>query len=317
MLQSDLTIGCGMNRLIVSLLSLSLVCGPCALAQDVASATKSDYPPNFLPNGYRPLPPHFQPRRVIAADLEKVEVAPPPLPIYQQPAIPTEGYLWVPGYWAWRKSVPDYFWVPGTWVRPPQSGLLWTPPYWSRVDGGYAFHAGYWAIEVGFYGGIDYGFGYTGRGYQGGRWEHGTFTYNRATNNLGSIKISGVYDQAVDADSAASRLSFNGSRLGTTTQPSRHHETLAGERHVEATSEQQKHLELAGMDRSLYSKLNNDKPGVAATPHAGIFTGPGITSSRPSSQTAQSSDDGLLTHKGVEPPHTPDIPDRTEKPVSK
>jgi len=62
----------------------------------------------------------------------------------------------VPGFWAWRKSVPDYFWVPGTWVQPPQPGLLWTPPYWSRVDGGYAFHGGYWAAEVGFYGGINF-----------------------------------------------------------------------------------------------------------------------------------------------------------------
>ncbi len=34
-----------------------------------------------------------------------------------------------------------------------------------------SFHAGYWAEQVGFYGGIDYGYGYTGDGYQGGRWE--------------------------------------------------------------------------------------------------------------------------------------------------
>lgn len=30
-------------------------------------------------------------------------------------------------------------------------------PYWSRVDGDYAFHGGYWAAEVGFYGEVDYG----------------------------------------------------------------------------------------------------------------------------------------------------------------
>jgi hypothetical protein len=149
---------------------------------------------------YTPLPPHFQPRRLIAADMDKVNAAPPPLPSYEQPTIPAQGYLWVPGFWAWRKSVPDYFWVPGTWVQPPQPGLLWTPPYWSRVDGGYAFHAGYWAAEIGFYGGINYGYGYPGDGYQGGRWENGVFSYNRAVNNLGSLGITNVYDQSVTAD---------------------------------------------------------------------------------------------------------------------
>jgi WXXGXW repeat (2 copies) len=281
-----------MQKLFAGLLSMFLMFGSCALAQDGSSATKPDYPPNFPPSGYRPLPPHFQPRRVIAADPEKVNVAPPPLPSYEQPPNPAEGYLWVPGFWAWRKSVPDYFWVPGTWVRPPQSGLLWTPPYWSRVEGGYAFHAGYWAAEVGFYGGIDYGFGYAGNGYQGGRWENSTFNYNRAVNNLGSLDISGVYDQAVTADNSVSRPSFNGGRRGTAARPSRHQEELADARHIEATPEQQKHFELAAIDRSLYSKQNNGVPGVAATQHAGIFAGPDTTTqSHTPNQTAQSDSD--------------------------
>jgi len=268
-----------MQKLVAGLVFLSLVGGPCAFAQDT-NAADPDFPPSFPPNGYRPLPPHFQPRRVIAADMDKVNVAPPPLPSYEQPTIPAEGYLWVPGYWAWRKSVPvDHFWVPGTWVRPPQPGLLWTPPYWSRAEGGYAFHAGYWAAEVGFYGGINYGYGYTGNGYQGGRWENGTFFYNHAVNNLGSLGIANVYDQAVTADDNDARVSFNGGRRGTTARPTRHQEALASERHVAATAEQQKHFEWAAMDRSLYSKLNDGEPGVAATPHAGVLDGAGITRS--------------------------------------
>jgi len=35
----------------------------------------------------------------------------------------------------------------------------------------------YWGPVVGFYGGINYGFGYFGRGYEGGRWEHDHFYY--------------------------------------------------------------------------------------------------------------------------------------------
>jgi len=30
-----------------------------------------------------------------------VGFAPPALPVYVQPPIPGEGYVWMPGYWAW------------------------------------------------------------------------------------------------------------------------------------------------------------------------------------------------------------------------
>jgi hypothetical protein len=278
------TIGKAMQKLVAGLVFLSLTCGPWSFAQDKISADKSDFPSNFPPNAYMPLPPHFQPRRVIAADIEKVSIPPPPIPSYEQPAIPAQGCLWVPGFWAWRKSVPDYFWVPGTWVQPPQPGLLWTPPYWSRVDDGYAFHAGYWADQVGFYGGIDYGYGYAGDGYHGGRWDDESFYYNRAANNLGSLDISNVYDQAVTADDDAVRVSFNGGRRGTAARPTRDQETLASTPHIGATPEQQKHFELAAMDRSLYSKLNNGEPGLAATGLAGVLSGAEIT--RSNSRTA-------------------------------
>ena len=29
-----------------------------------------------------------------------VSFGPPPLPIYEQPIIPGDGYIWTPGYWA-------------------------------------------------------------------------------------------------------------------------------------------------------------------------------------------------------------------------
>ena len=94
-------------------------------------------------------------------------VSPPPeLPVYEQPPIPAPGYLWTPGYWA---SGPNgYFWVPGTWVQPPAVGVLWTPGYWGWRDGIYVWNAGYWGPHIGFYGGVNYGFGYVGVGYEGG-----------------------------------------------------------------------------------------------------------------------------------------------------
>ena len=90
-----------------------------------------------------------------------VDIEPPPLPVYDQPPIPAPGYLWVPGYWAWDDDT-GYYWVPGTWVLPPEPELLWTPGYWGWSDGVYVFYDGYWGPQIGFYGGVAYGFGYTG-----------------------------------------------------------------------------------------------------------------------------------------------------------
>ena len=98
--------------------------------------------------------------------------------------MPGPGYLWSPGNWSWDEERADYYWVPGTWVEPPRPGLLWTPGYWGAFAGGFIFHPGYWGDRVGFYGGINYGFGYGGVGYEGGRWDHGQFFYNRTVNNL-------------------------------------------------------------------------------------------------------------------------------------
>ena len=104
-----------------------------------------------------------------------ISVAPPLLPAYDQPPCPQDGYLWTPGYWAYG---PDgYYWVDGVWVAPPRVGFLWTPGYWGFADGFYAFHTGYWGPTVGFYGGVNYGFGYFGHGYGGGSWQGNTFRY--------------------------------------------------------------------------------------------------------------------------------------------
>ena len=266
---SGFLIGQKMRKLAAGLISLSLTCGPYAFAQSSSTTISS----NFPSAGYLQVPPHFQPRPLDAA--HKISMPPPPMPSYAQPAIPEEGYLWMPGFWARREDVRDYYWVPGTWLKPPREGLLWTPPYWSRVDGGYVFHDGYWAQAVGFYGGIDYGFGYSGDGYQGGHWDNGIFSYNRATNNLGSLNIAHVYDQAIaDADQSI-RVSFNGGSRGTKAQPTvqQEIEMLARDRHVVPTAEQQQHFEMAAKDRSLYSKLNRNQPSVAATARAGVFEG--------------------------------------------
>jgi hypothetical protein len=85
--------------------------------------------------------------------------------------------------------------VPGTWVHPPTANVLWTPPYWGWGDGVYLFHDGYWGPHVGYYGGVNYGYGYGGVGFEGGRWDGGNFSYNRSVSNFGSVSVTNVYQQ--------------------------------------------------------------------------------------------------------------------------
>ena len=143
-------------------------------------------------------------------------VAPPALPVYVQPPIPGPGYLWIPGYWAYDGT--EWYWVPGYWSMPAAADLYWTPGYWTwnDADNDYVFNAGYWGPVVGFYGGIDYGYGYTGQGYHGGYWRDHRFFYNRAVNNLDGANIAQVFNQPVPAQPGG--VAFNGGRGGTTDQ---------------------------------------------------------------------------------------------------
>ena len=132
--------------------------------------------------------------------------APPPLPEEGQPENAVEGTLWVPGYWGWTAN--SFYWVRGAWMRPPRVGLLWTPGYWVLVGTVYVFHPGYWGPRVGYYGGINYGYGYYGSGYSGGRWEGKRFLYNAAVSHVNTRVIHDSYREPPRMDLAGSRESF-------------------------------------------------------------------------------------------------------------
>ena len=196
-----------------------------------------------------------------------IRVGPPVLPVYAQPICPVAGYLWVPGYWAYG---PDgYYWVPGAWVAPPAVGLLWTPGYWAFTGGFYRWNAGYWGPQVGFYGGINYGFGYTGVGYAGGYWRGNNFYYNRAVTNVNVNVVHNTYNTSVHASD--NHVSFNGGRGGINARPTAAQEQAARERHVAATSGQQ-HLEsTARANRNQFASVNHGRPAVTATTKAATF----------------------------------------------
>ena len=203
-----------------------------------------------------------------------VNVAPPPLPVYVQPICPGPGYIWTPGYWAWD---PDfgYYWVPGTWVLAPFYGALWTPGYWGWSGGLFIWHPGYWGPVVGFYGGINYGFGYTGYGYVGGYWRGGAFYYNRVVNNVNVTIVRNVYSRRV-VNVTRARVSYNRGPGGIALRPTTAQLSAARQRRSGPVSIQERHQRAARTDPRERVAVNHGRPAVAATPRPGVFTGRGV-----------------------------------------
>ena len=208
----------------------------------------------------------------------QVRVAPPPLPIYVQPPCPVAGWLWTPGYWRWGPA--GYFWVPGTWVAPPRIGLLWTPGYWGFVGGLYVWHAGYWGPHVGFYGGVNYGFGYDGDGYFGGRWIGRKFAYNRAVTRVNVTIIHNTYRETVINHVTVMRVSYNGGPGGVRTLPTAQERFAEQERHFPPTALQRQQVRRAQREPELLARENLGHPIIAATARPGAFHARGVVRAR-------------------------------------
>jgi hypothetical protein len=215
-----------------------------------------------------------------------IHIGPPVMPVYAQPICPAPGYLWTPGYWAYG---PDgYFWVPGTWVLAPTPGYLWTPGYWGWGGGGYFWHTGYWGPHVGFYGGINYGFGYGGVGFVGGTWHGGVFAYNTAVTNVNTTVIHNTYvnNTVVNNTTVNNHVSYNGGTGGITAQPTAAEQAAANEHHIQPTAVQTQHEQAASSNRSLLASVNHGQPAVAATAKPGVFKGEGVVAARPANSSA-------------------------------
>ena len=216
---------------------------------------------------------------------------PPPIPEYDQPPPPAPSYIWTPGYWSWNNE--DYYWVPGVWVPPPQPGLLWTPGYWAFADGTYLFHRGYWGRQVGFYGGVSYGYGYFGRGYEGGRWDGDRFYYNAAVNNLGPMPTPYVYRAPVTINNTVinnvttlnritdiNRVSYAGGPGGVRAAPTPQERQAVSEQRLPPTALQRQQVRAAAVNPHQFLDANKGKPPVAATPRPADFKGKGVMPAR-------------------------------------
>ena len=161
----------------------------------------------------------------------------------------------------------------------PQPGLLWTPGYWGWNNGVYVWNAGYWGPHVGFYGGVPYGYGYTGVGFAGGYWSGGAFFYNRSVANIGGTTvITNVYNKTVINNTT--HVSFNGGNGGLSARPTPAELVAANEHHIEATRDQLDHQRLASQNRSLRASVCGGKPPIAAVSRAADYSPRNVVAAR-------------------------------------
>ena len=195
-----------------------------------------------------------------------VNFAPPLLPVYDQPPCPEDGWMWIPGYWAYGED--GYYWVPGTWVPAPYEGALWTPGYWGWGNSLYIWHPGYWGDHVGYYGGVNYGFGYMGIGFLGGMWFGHEFRYNRAYERVDERYVHNIYEDRRDEGRYTvrndRRVAFSGGPGGIDHRPAPQELMANRDRHVGETSFQQQHQNSAMQDRGSFARNNGGRPANVA-----------------------------------------------------
>ena len=191
-----------------------------------------------------------------------VGFAPPVLPVYVQPECPQPGLMWTPGYWAYGDD--GYYWVPGAWVPAPYEGALWTPPYWGWSGGLYVWHPGYWGPHVGYYGGVNYGFGYMGIGFAGGIWRGHDFVYNTAVVRVNTTIIHNTYIDrtVVERNTIVNdrHVAFSGGPGGINHPPAPEERAAMNEHHLAPTSFQTQHMNSAMSDHNSYFKANGGHP---------------------------------------------------------
>ena len=135
--------------------------------------------------------------------------------------------------------------------------------------------------HVGFYGGVDYGFGYVGDGYEGGRWDNGRFfvqprrhqhQHTYASRSTAPSNGSGVNNR----QRRTRTVSFNGGPDGTTVKPTREEMQAERAKHVAPTRVQLENARSASHDQDFFFSNNKGKPRVAATEKPGQFTGSAV-----------------------------------------
>ena len=234
-----------------------------------------------------------------------VGFAPPPLPVYEQPPCPEPGLMWTPGYWAWDADQGSYYWIPGAWVPAPRPGLLWTPGYWGWERGRFFFHQGYWAPHVGYYGGVNYGFGYGGFGFAGGEWRGDRFHYNTYVMHVDRRYIHETFEDRDRVERGFvernNHVAFSGGPGGIHHDPRPEERFAEREQHMDRSPFQRSHEERAHSDRDSFANRNGGHP---AHPFADRPLGP-ESRPMPMNDRSRSSHDDRITPSRQQPAMQP------------
>ncbi|HET7650346.1 MAG TPA: hypothetical protein VFL15_06570, partial [Gammaproteobacteria bacterium] len=135
--------------------------------------------------------------------------------------------------------------------------------------------------HVGFYGGINYGYGYPGEGYWGGFWDHDEFHYNREANNVAATVVQNTYDRPVPVAAQQTRVSYNGGAGGVALHETPEQRAFAQEQHFDVTDAQLIQRRMARDSSAQRWSLNHGAPPIAATVRAGEFSGDSVTEMNP------------------------------------
>jgi len=256
--------------LVLALVVLMAAVAQQALSQIPAGTTRTG---TFVWDGARWIPAEAAPAPVAMADPNAVvaDTAPPALPVEVQPPPPAPDLFWTPGYWHF--GLNGFYWVPGAWVPAPHPGLLWTPGYWGWTNGRYYFHEGYWGPHIGYYGGVNYGFGFGGVGFAGGEWRGGHFFYNTAVIHIdvNDRRFGGfVFEDHERVNRGIvvnpGHVAFAGGPGGIHHDPTPDESRAMKESHMPPSPVQKQHVEAAKADKTSYAKANGGHPAAAAKP---------------------------------------------------
>src|SRR5581483_9366729 len=107
--------------------------------------------------------------------------------------------------------------------------------------------------------------GYTGRGYYGAYWDHGSMRYNREVTNVNPTVVRNVYQYRVP-DRRQERTSYNGGRGGLDVRPSAPELAVARDPRTPAVVEQVQHARQASSNRAQFASRDHARPAALAVP---------------------------------------------------
>ncbi len=85
----------------------------------------------------------MQPGVSVSANVEYVQIAPPPVYNEVVTVSPGVGFVWTPGLWYWAGG--RHVWRAGVWSRPPAGYTTWNNGGWYNTPGRGWYHSGgYW-----------------------------------------------------------------------------------------------------------------------------------------------------------------------------